>query len=53
MLNKLSLAKGAREEAAAILVPLQIENECSLKLSLGEDHLSISLVKSLPICALY
>lgn len=53
MLYKLPLAEGAREEAAAILMPLQIQDECSFQLSLGEDHFSISLVQSLPILARY
>src|SRR5882762_1532712 len=38
VLGELVLAKGAREEAAVVVPPLQIEDEGALQLGLGEDH---------------
>src|SRR5882724_9690302 len=38
VLGELPAAKGAREEAAVVLAPLQIQDERTLQLRLGKDH---------------
>ena len=46
MLAKLPLAEGASEETTAVLAPLQIEDECTPQLSLGEDQILFPLFNS-------
>src|SRR6267378_1900359 len=38
VLGELLLTKSACEEAAVVVAPLQIEDECALQLGLGDDH---------------